>query len=254
MCRALKAEGRELFMTWIKICGITNLEDALLALEAGADALGFVFYEKSPRNVDVETVRAIVEELPKNVEKVGVFVENEDWLRIFNEAGLSAVQHVLIMDGSSQGWQRATGAAVLPQPLRAYTSFPIGDFLQDEGSVKALAADFARMRRQFPDGPPIQESVLDTFFLDSGNGEKPGGTGRPFDWRKAVPIAEAMRQNRLKLVVAGGLNCDNVAEAIEILEPWGVDVSSGVEARPGKKDPEKVRAFVRAVRRAEKSA
>jgi phosphoribosylanthranilate isomerase len=110
------------------------------------------------------------------------------------------------------------------------------------------------MRKNIPPDFHFPEGIFDTFFLDSGNGQKPGGTGQPFDWRKATPIAEGMRQGGLKLIVAGGLNPGNVAEAIHILKPWGVDVSSGVEARPGKKDPEKVRAFIQAVRNTEKSA
>ena len=90
-------------------------------------------------------------------------------------------------------------------------------------------------------------------MLDSGDLRLPGGTGKSFDWEKAVPIAEGMLQGGVKLVVAGGLTPENVGEAMAILKPWGVDVVSGVEARPGKKDPEKVRAFVRAVRDAERS-
>jgi phosphoribosylanthranilate isomerase len=241
-------------MTWVKICGITNLEDALVAVDAGADALGFVFYEKSPRKVDVETAREIVKQLPQTVEKVGVFVGNADCLSILYDAGLTAIQLVLTMDGRADGSQRATGLGGLPQPPRVYTSFPVAEFLDDEDKVKALAANFAHLHRKSEDRPPMPQSVFDTFFLDSGNGQRPGGTGKSFDWRKAVPIAEGMRQGGLKLVVAGGLTPDNVAEAIEVLQPWGVDVSSGVEARPGKKDPEKVRAFVQAVRRTEKGA
>jgi len=236
-------------MTWVKICGITNLEDALVAVDAGADAVGFVFYEKSPRKVEATTVRAIVEKVPKAVEKVGVFVGNDDWLDIVWAAGLDAVQQVIIMNGAGRGLERATGVGALPQPLRVYTSLPIADLLEEDERIQGLAADFARMRKSaaMPDG------VFDTFFLDAGTLQQPGGTGNAFDWRKAVPIAEGMRQGGLKLVVAGGLNPDNVAEAIEVLKPWGVDVSSGVEARPGKKDPDKVRAFVQAVRRTEKS-
>ncbi len=241
-------------MTWVKICGITNLEDALVAVDAGADAVGFVFYEKSPRKVDVETAREIVKQLPQQVEKVGVFVGNTDCLSILYDAGLTAIQLVLTMDGRADGSQRASGLGALPQPPRVYTSFPVAEFLDDQDKVKALAAKFAHLRRKSDDCPPLSQGVFDTFFLDSGNGLRPGGTGTSFDWRKAVPLAEGMRQGGLKLVVAGGLNPDNVADAIEVLQPWGVDVSSGVEARPGKKDPEKVRAFVQAVRRTEKSA
>jgi phosphoribosylanthranilate isomerase len=240
-------------MTWVKICGITNLEDALVAVDAGADAVGFVFYEKSPRKVDAATVRAIVEKLPKAVEKVGVFVGN-DWLDVVWAAGLNAIQQVIFMDSTGRGSERATGLGVLPQPPRVYTSLPIAAFLEDDERIQGLAADFARMRKSTPPEAAMPDGVFDTFFLDAGTLQQPGGTGKAFDWRKAVPIAEGMRQGGLKLVVAGGLNPDNVAEAIDVLKPWGVDVASGVEARPGKKDPDKVRAFVQAVRRTEKSA
>jgi phosphoribosylanthranilate isomerase len=96
--------------------------------------------------------------------------------------------------------------------------------------------------------------LTDTFVLDSGDLRNPGGTGKTFDWEKAVPISEGMRQGGVRLVVAGGLTPSNVVEAMEILKPWGVDVVSGVEASPGKKDPEKVRAFVRAVREMDRRA
>lgn len=240
-------------MTWVKICGITNLEDALVAVEAGADALGFVFYEKSPRKVDVETARAIVERLPQQVEKVGVFVDGSDidWSRVFRGSGLTAVQrHLDPWAPEIQG----LGLEIDATYPKLYVSLPVARFLHDERNVKDLVAIFAQAPKRLPVGTPISEGVFDTFFLDSGNGQAPGGTGITFDWPRALPIADAFRQNGLKLVVAGGLNPNNVTEAIEVLKPWGVDVSSGVEARPGKKDPEKVRAFVQAVRRAEKSA
>jgi phosphoribosylanthranilate isomerase len=245
-----------LYMTWVKICGITNLEDALVAVAAGADALGFVFYEKSPRKVDVETARSIVEKLPLPVEKVGVFVNGStpDWLQVLHIVALTAVQHV--DTGNQYGWapQKAVGLGALPRPLKIYVSLPIAGCLKDEDQVQALAGEFARLRKNISDAVSVPDGIFDTFFLDSGNAQQPGGTGETLDWRKAVPIAEGMRQGGLKLVVAGGLNPDNVAEAIEVLQPWGVDVSSGVEAQPGKKDPEKVRAFVQAVRRTEKGA
>jgi len=133
-------------------------------------------------------------------------------------------------------------------------SLPVSPFLGDEQALKSLAADFAHLRPEVPGRPPVPDGVFDTFFLDSGSQQHPGGTGQPFDWEKAVPIAEAMRQGGLKLVVAGGLTPSNVGEAIRILKPWGVDVSSGVEERPGKKDAEKVRSFIAAVRQIEKSA
>ena len=243
-------------MTWVKICGITNLEDALVAVDAGANALGFVFYEKSPRKVDVETAREIVKQLPQQVEKVGVFVNGSspDWLEIIFRTGLDAAQQVLSGNPNPVGTQMGFDVTSLPRIPKVYVSLPVASFLEHEEQVKGLAQDFAGLRRTIPNGFQWADRFFETFFLDSSNGQQPGGTGQTFDWRKAVPIAEGMRQGGLKLVVAGGLNPDNVAEAIEVLQPWGVDVSSGVETRPGKKDPEKVRAFIKAVRRTEKGA
>jgi phosphoribosylanthranilate isomerase len=238
-------------MTWVKICGITNLEDALLAVEAGADALGFVFYDKSPRKIDVETARAIVEKLPEQIEKVGVLVGGSDieWFDIVLEAGLTAVQHY--PGPRSQGTQgiRALCMSRFPGPLKHFMAvIPLADSLKDDRIVTGLAADFVRFRTNIPEKAPVPEGVFDTFLLDSGGGQQPGGTGKTFNWRKAVPLAEGIRQVGLKLVVAGGLTAQNVGEAIDVLKPWGVDVSSGVESCPGKKDPEKVRAFIQAVR------
>jgi len=233
-------------MTWVKICGITNLEDAQTAVDAGADALGFVFYEKSLRNIDPGGAREIVSKLPEEVEKVGVFVAGSDieWDDIFCHVGLTAVQHQFsFAPKAPQGSPKAVCISSFPRKPRFFVSLPVSPFLGDEQARKSLAADFAHLR-----------PVFDTFFLDSGSQRHPGGTGQPFDWEKAVPIAEAMRQGGLKLVVAGGLTPSNVGEAIRILKPWGVDVSSGVEERPGKKDAEKVRSFIAAVRQIEKSA
>jgi len=109
------------------------------------------------------------------------------------------------------------------------------------------------LRRDISERPAKPEGLFDTFFLDSSSLQKPGGTGRVFDWEKAVWVADGMQERGFRLVVAGGLNPTNVAEAMRILKPWGVDVSSGVEARPGKKDPEKVRAFIAAVRQADRN-
>jgi phosphoribosylanthranilate isomerase len=119
---------------------------------------------------------------------------------------------------------------------------------EDEEGINSLASDFAKWGKNLPEGFPLREGLMDTFVLDSGDLRMPGGTGKTFDWERAIPIAEGMRRGGVKLVVAGGLTPENVGQAIGILKPWGVDVVSGVEARPGKKDPEKVRAFVKAVR------
>jgi phosphoribosylanthranilate isomerase len=208
-------------MTWVKICGTTNLEDALLAVEAGADALGFVFHDKSPRKVDVESAREIVAQLPGNVEKVGVFVEQnaEEIRRTVQTTGLTAVQ---VVDG--------TNSAKLFDGL-VVSKLVDGGGLVSERARKSLFA----------------------ILIDSGSKTVPGGTGQPFDWEAAHGMVHAISLT-IPVIVAGGLNVSNVSEALRLFEPFGVDVASGVEAKPGKKDPEKVRGFVRAVRQAERRA
>ncbi len=233
-------------MTWIKICGITNLEDALVAVEAGADALGFVFYEKSPRNVTPETVRDIVSRLPEKTEKVGVFLyrDSEHAFRIADAAGLTSLQIHLHLRLSPQTENNGPLlATATPRTKRFYLALPASWFLAD-GPVRANLASFIEER---------PERSFDRLLLDSETSDLPGGTGTSFDWDRAAPVFEKMSAS-LNVVAAGGLTPANVAEAIRILKPWGVDVSSGVEARPGKKDPEKVRAFIAAVRQADKSA
>ncbi len=222
-------------MTWVKICGMTNLEDALTAVDAGADAVGFVFYEKSPRNISVEAAREICERLPESVEKVGVFV-NETPARvsvIADEVGLTAVQF--------------HGDEHLNPDL----------FAIDRKTFYCIPADWVAMLRQkkgkaFGSFMALPKN-LGAVMLDSGTSQQRGGTGRAFDWREAKAWV-SMSGQLYPIVIAGGLTPENVGEAMGILKPWGVDVVSGVEARPGKKDPEKVRAFVKAVRDADRRA
>jgi len=213
-------------MTWVKICGMTNLEDALIAVDAGADAVGFVFYEKSPRCVTVETAREIVEKLPESVEKVGVFVGEtvENARDAFHRAGLTAAQ---VYSNSLTEWEA----------------------WYESGEIKLLwAIPGDALRQEFLISPCTSRGKLITAVLvDSGSGVRPGGTGRSFDWEGAK-VGIRTLGSMVPVVMAGGLTPQNVSGAIKALEPWGVDVVSGVEARPGKKDPEKVRAFVRAVR------
>jgi phosphoribosylanthranilate isomerase len=218
-------------MTWVKICGITNLEDALTAVEAGADALGFVFYEKSPRNVDPETVREIVEALPTEVDRVGVFVnQSEDSIcAVAEQAGLSAIQ----MHGHNED-PHVADLVVARRP-----------------DLKIVAG--ISMRQPSPESWAMmwRPDVVHAFLVDSGDSSKHGGTGETFDWqarRKSVEVIASLG----RVVVAGGLTRANVAQAVSTLKPWGVDVSSGVESSPGKKDPEKVKAFVTVVRQAER--
>jgi phosphoribosylanthranilate isomerase len=218
-------------MTWIKICGMTNLEDALVAVEAGADAVGFVFYEKSPRIVDPEVARKIVEKLPSNIEKVGVFVGEtaQQMDEIAEQVGLTALQFYRSpSDSADSGWN-------VPR-----------------GSRKRIAAvSGGRLSNNDLVGLPV--NTLYGVLIDSGPRECPGGTGETFDWTAASPGVQGVSYV-LAVIIAGGLKPDNVHLAIDRLKPWGVDVSSGVEENPGKKDPDKVRAFVRAVRSADKAA
>lgn len=217
-------------MIWIKICGTTNLEDALTAVEAGADALGFVFYEKSPRKIDPETAREVVEQLPPDIEKVGVFVNEpvEKILKTVMQAGLTAVQ-LYGVDCRS------------PEFIRS---------LKDRGDLKVFLVLQADEINAF-ETEGHNEGDIGAVLVDSGTSQQPGGTGKTFNWGASAAPIEVIRK-KINVVVAGGLTPANVTDAIRILKPWGVDVASGVEAKPGKKDPEKVRAFVEAARRAEK--
>src|SRR5690242_5882103 len=214
-------------MTWVKICGMTNLEDALTAVDAGADAVGFVFYEKSPRCVSVETAREIVENLPEAVEKVGVFVNEQEELicSVADDARLTIVQ----MHGDKED-PHVADLVVRHRP-----------------QTKVLAA--ISMNHPSPQDRAMMwhPDSVQAFLLDSGTSSKHGGTGVSFDWKAAVQVLEQIKRLG-KVIAAGGLTPWNVEDALTVLHPWGVDVVSGVEASPGKKDPDKMRAFVKAVR------
>ena len=219
-------------MTWVKICGITNLEDALAAAEAGADALGFVFYDKSPRNVRSEIVREISSQLSGRIERVGVFVNRDEneLCDIADDAALTAIQ----MHGDNED-PRVADRVVSRSPLKVM-----------------VAVSMHRAKPEVWAATWNSENVF-AFLADSGSPGRLGGTGETFDWHGSVTMLDKIK-GMGRLVLAGGLNPSNVVEAIQITKPWGVDVSSGVEASPGKKDPEKVRAFIRAVREADKAS
>ncbi|MFZ0284146.1 MAG: phosphoribosylanthranilate isomerase [Terriglobales bacterium] len=222
-------------MTWVKICGIANVEDALTAVDAGADALGFVFYEKSPRNVSVATVRDIVRQLPARMEKLGVFVAErlDEMERVAEASGLTGIQMHLRFPHSH--------GATLDSKTTKYFVLRAKDLLDSPDRFAGLA--------WYRD---VKESIA-AIFLDAVTETRPGGTGKTFDWKKAAQTV-CVLQPDFRIVVAGGLTATNVAEAMRILKPWGVDVSTGVEAHPGKKDPGKVRAFIAAVRHADQQA
>ena len=223
-------------MTWIKICGTTNLEDALTAVDAGADALGFVFYEKSPRKIDPDAAREIVTKLPENVEKVGVFVDESAGSvdEIAERVGLTGIQ---LYGGSLS---RKALNELNSSSRKTYVVLPAAELVDKRGRLTGFG-----WRAE-------AKSMVDALLLDSGTRRQPGGTGKVFDWKKTAPVIALISQT-FKVVIAGGLSPTNVADAIRTLKPWGVDVASGVEAKPGKKDPEKIRAFIAAVRQAEKS-
>lgn len=211
---------------WVKICGTTNLEDALLAVDAGADAVGFVFAENSKRRVTPEQVALITRALPDRIEKVGIVVNEtaERIAEIVRVAGLTGVQ--LQGDESPE----------LTRELRRLNPRLLVKTVQASAGTDTLATRIA----------PYSAHV-DAILLDSGSPAERGGTGKRFAWKEA---AEALHKIDTPIIVAGGLNPDNVAEAIATLQPWGVDVVTGVERELGKKDPDKVRAFVAAARNA----
>ncbi len=202
----------------VKVCGITNLEDAQAAVEAGADALGFVCYRKSPRFVDAEVIRAIVSELPSFVLPVGVFVNEEQKVvrDLLDRCGLVLAQ---LHGDETAAYCESLGRPVL-KAIR----------LQSRSDFLALA--------EFK-GRALVRGILVDAFSDAAY----GGTGHRVDWNLA---AEASQLGRV--ILAGGLTPENVGEAIKIVRPYGVDVSSGVEANPGRKDHAKVRAFIKAAK------
>jgi phosphoribosylanthranilate isomerase len=207
---------------WIKICANTTLADAQLAVDAGADAVGFVF-APSPRQVTAEQVAAITPSLPDSVEKIGVFVDT-DFAEIAATIEACKLTGVQLHSKSSGELSKQLRDRFGPQ-LRILGVIHFG-----EDTAQELEAACANAN-------------IDGALIDSRIGDKVGGTGKTFDWQAARATVFADGQS-IKLIAAGGMSPDNVTEAIATLRPWGVDVASGVESVPGRKDPEKVGAFV----------
>jgi phosphoribosylanthranilate isomerase len=203
-------------MVKVKVCGITNPDDARVAADAGADAIGLIFAE-SPRRVSVERAREIAAALPEGVLKVGVFVDADpgEVLRIAREVGLDYAQ----LHGD--------------EPPEALAEIREGGV----GVMKALRVRNAEALAA------VERYEADLFLLDAWSAKARGGTGARFDWE----LAKSLR-GRDNIVVSGGLGPENVREAIEYFEPYGVDASSSLEERPGKKSGERVRRFVGAAR------
>ena len=195
-------------MVMVKVCGMTSLDDALAAVEEGADAVGFIL-APSPRRISLRAARAICGELPSGVLKIGVFVdEDPDLIRYAMDfCGLDMVQ----LHGTE------SEDRVRPWGDRAIKGVAIG-------------------RDPLPGVDAYRDAVL---LLDTGIPGRRGGTGRTFDWGLVVPLA---RQRRI--ILAGGLDPGNVRRAIDRVRPWGVDVCSGIEERPGRKDHDRLRCFI----------
>jgi phosphoribosylanthranilate isomerase len=215
MPRALKVK--------VKICGITNWTDARRAVAAGADFLGFNFYAASSRYVTPAKARQIVGRLPKGISSVGVFVNEteEKMLEIAQSVGLDRLQ--LHGDESPSTVKRMGRSLPVIKAVRVRKSF--------------RASQLARYRH------------ASALLLDGFDANQWGGTGKTFDWRVA-----RCRQRKAKLFLAGGITPENVAQAIRAANPYAVDVCSGVEAKPGKKDPQRLKAFMREIARVRKGS
>jgi phosphoribosylanthranilate isomerase len=200
---------------FIKICGITNIDDALAAVAAGADALGFNFYRPSPRYITPQSAREIVEQLPASILTVGVFVNDESAADMAAEAGVTALQ---LHGDESPGYCRELAA--------------------DRYVIKALSVS-----NEF-DVDSVKTYKTEAIMLDTRHNNLRGGTGQVFDWSIAQQVSHLIP----KLFLAGGLAPDNVAAAIETVRPYAVDACSALEDKPGKKNHARMRAFIDAVR------
>lgn len=203
-------------MTKVKICGITNLEDAKASIYAGCDALGFVFYRKSPRYIAPKIAKAIIKSLPKNILKVGVFVNSKEKTikKIAKFCGLDILQ---FHGNESTGFCRRFRSYKVIKALRVKDKVDLKHILQYNPFAYLFDA-----------------------FIES----KLGGTGKKFDWK----LIKHLNGIKKPIFLSGGLSTDNVKKAIEIAKPGWVDVSSSVEVSPGKKDHQKVSDFIKKVK------
>jgi phosphoribosylanthranilate isomerase len=209
--------------TWIKICGTTSLEDALSSIEAGADALGFIF-APSKRHVSMEQAQAIIRELPRGVEKIGVFMNSSvaEIAEIVGQVELTGIQ----MHGKEV-------------PQEVYNSLP----MDRRNSMRTIKTVLVQQGSEITIDDAGAPGVVSAWLLDSG-----AGSGKTFDWHAA---RAQLGEKKGSFIIAGGLTPENVGAAIRTFQPWGVDLVTGVEREPGRKDPDKLKAFVAAVRRAE---
>lgn len=202
-------------VTRIKICGITRSEDAKTAANLGVDALGFIFVKKSPRYIDPQTARTIINKLPPFISRVGVFIDEpiEKIIEICNTAHIDTVQ--------LHGSESPKYCASLPFPVIKVIS------IKDDTDI----------------------SIIDTYatsgiLLDTWHSGMAGGTGKTFNWK----IARQACSRNDRIILAGGLGPSNIEDALQSVQPWGVDINSGVEIKPGIKNPHKMRDLVRIVK------
>jgi phosphoribosylanthranilate isomerase len=267
-------------MTRVKICGITNLEDALVAVEAGADLLGFIFYESSPRYVRPDLVREIVAVCRLQVTGYRLKVEGDKeqhqhstfnirhsttFVGVFVNAPLETVVHLLDfcqLDAAQlhgeespefvRHFQSRAFKALRPQSLEEAEALS-QKYQPSNPPILRLRSGQAfqpsNPSTSLSQRPPMGRTSLPTLLLDAYHPTLYGGTGHVTDWAMAASIAQ-----RYPIMLAGSLTPENVAEAVRVVRPWGVDVSSGVEREKGKKDHEKVRAFVEAVKNVKREA
>jgi phosphoribosylanthranilate isomerase len=209
-------------MVRVKICGVTNIDDALLAAQLGADAVGLNFYSESPRCVSPFTAAEIIGQLPPFVSPIGVFVnwEAAPVIALAAALRLSAVQ--------LHGDESPKLAAEIARKVSVIKAFRMG-----QGTALPVFSKY---------------KCISAFLLDAAAAGKFGGTGEKTDWSRAAAAAKSHR-----IILAGGLTSENVAEAVRLVHPYAVDVASGIESRPGKKDPAKLRAFLTEVARANAS-
>ena len=196
----------------VKICGVTNVEDAHLAVQAGADLIGLNFYPPSPRCVTESIAYKIRVEIPSTVWCIGVFVnaERQSIETLARRLALDAIQfHGDETTADLSGWSQKTIKALRVRPQQLV--------------------------------PQLEDFPADYLLLDTYRLGRYGGTGEAFSWNQFARLSEAQRQ---RIILAGGLNPDNVAAAVRMVQPWAVDVASGVEREPGKKDAEKMKAFI----------
>jgi phosphoribosylanthranilate isomerase len=217
---------------WIKICGNTSLEDARFAAECGAHAVGFVF-APSPRQVEAKLARQITEKLPRQVEKYGVFVD----------AGFDEIVSTVAAAGLTGVQLHRSSDALLPFRLRQH----FAQFPARLGILRVLHYKEQEFEGQLTE--LSRNDSLDGVLVDSSSQRAVGGTGTSFNWLGARN-SFLQAAPHLRLIAAGGLAPENVMQAIQVLRPWGVDVVSGVESAPGRKDPARVLAFIRSAQQA----